>query len=117
MLSFVCDYSEGAHPRILERLESVYTPKGYPEFESRSFRSFFDELALLSRLFLALFWLFLALFGSLDLALLIWLFLWFQNSQLYRISCREGLPIKGLTLNRFRAFPYPHVLREKVISH
>ena len=70
-----------------------------------------------------------ALFGSLDLALLIWLFLWFQNSQLYRISCREGLPIKGLTpcrgslpikgltLNRFRAFPYPHVLREKVISH
>ena len=61
-----------------------------------------------------------ALFGSLDLALLallIWLFLWFQNSQLYRISCREGLPIKELTLNRFRAFPYPHVLREKVISH
>ena len=30
MLSFVYDYSEGAHPRILERLESVYTPKGYP---------------------------------------------------------------------------------------
>ncbi len=30
MLSFVCDYSEGAHPRILERLESVYTPKGPP---------------------------------------------------------------------------------------
>ena len=44
----------------------MYTPKGYPEFESRSFRSFFDELALLSRLFLALFWL---SFGSLDLAL------------------------------------------------
>ena len=30
MLSFVCDYSEAAHPRILERLESVYTPKGPP---------------------------------------------------------------------------------------
>ncbi len=34
------------------RLESVYTPKGYPEFESRSLRKVkYSELVILSNLF------------------------------------------------------------------
>jgi hypothetical protein len=36
MLSFVCDYSEGAHPRILERLAATSHETPQPAFWGKS---------------------------------------------------------------------------------